>query len=414
MGVDITQYRIRIGGFTQPCARAPRRCNNEHYNPCTQGTDVHFRTFVCLLFVLGLYAYAQSFLIAKNHAINLMDRNAQTHLPINFIYCTTDVHVSGGPVVYACLYQGFHQRILSLVSDVELNPGPTNGASHGDNTNRPLSPSSFYTGPYMNPDTQYIVNTMAAYNKQTNDSIAVIGAEIQAVRHDMQWVKQELNDMNCKINNIEARQHSMGKHIQSVETKFDDIDIEHQKLRTEFEEVAHMLDRDSSDLCDITKRLENLEGAEIRNSFRIFGLQDDENETSDKTKLKFASDIYNVAYPNDSLQGDALIDIKRVGKFSPNTPRMVLAKFKTFDIKAALFKIRDQLRVKGIRISSELTQFQRTKVRELHQRGINAYFKNGVLYQRQESVENRVTLQARRKVQNRSDTTNNRQPTEPS
>jgi prefoldin subunit 5 len=320
MGVDITQYRIRIGGFTQPCARAPRDCNNDQYNPCTQGTDVHFRTFICLLFVLGLYAYGHGMLIVQNHALNLIDRNAQTVLPISFLYCTTDVHVSGGPVEYACLYQGFHQRMLSLASDVELNPGPKNGASHGDNTNRPPSPSSFYTGPYMNPDTQYIVNTMAAYNKQTNDSIAVIGAEIQAVRHDMQWVKQELNDMNGKINNIEARQHSMGKHIESMEMKFEDIDIEHQNLRTEFEELAHVLDRYSSDMRDVTKRLETLEGAEIRNSLRIFGLPDDEHETNDQTKLKFTSDIYNVAYPDGSLQGDALIDIKRVGKFSLNTP----------------------------------------------------------------------------------------------
>jgi hypothetical protein len=83
-------------------------------------------------------------LFVKNHALNLIDRNAQTILPISFTYCTTtDVHFSGEPVKYDCVYKGFHQRMLSLDTDVERNTGPTNDASHGDNTNRPHSPSSF-------------------------------------------------------------------------------------------------------------------------------------------------------------------------------------------------------------------------------------------------------------------------------
>ena len=48
----------------------------------------------------------------------------------------------------------------------------------------------------MNPDTQYIVNTMAAYNKQTNECIADVRMEVQAVRHEMFSVKQDLSDFN--------------------------------------------------------------------------------------------------------------------------------------------------------------------------------------------------------------------------
>ena len=78
------------------------------------------------------------------------------------------------------------------------------------------------------------------------------------------------------------------------------------------DEVAHIFDRDRSELRDVTKRIENLESVEISNSLQMYCLPDDADETNEQTKLKCVSDIYNVAYPNGSLQGDALIYIKQL------------------------------------------------------------------------------------------------------
>ncbi|KAH3862720.1 hypothetical protein DPMN_025694 [Dreissena polymorpha] len=46
------------------------------------------------------------------------------------------------------------------------------------------------------------------------------------------------------------------------------------------------------------------------------------------------------------------------------------------------------VRDSGIRVSYELTMFQCNKIRVLSQRGIQANYKNGVLFQRQTSSDN--------------------------
>jgi len=62
---------------------------------------------------------------------------------------------------------------------------------------------------------------------------------------------------------------------------------------------------------------------------------------------------------------------------------MVIIKFASIFIKSNIFGSRDQLRAKGIRVSNELTKFQRRKLKELSKRGIIGYYRNGVLYQRE-------------------------------
>ncbi|KAH3838437.1 hypothetical protein DPMN_111846 [Dreissena polymorpha] len=77
---------------------------------------------------------------------------------------------------------------------------------------------------------------------------------------------------------------------------------------------------------------------------------------------------------------------------------MVLVKFKQYDLKGEIFKARNRLRNSGIRVSNELTMSQRNKIRDLSQRGIQAYYKNGVPYQRQTSTENRTFACAHRRL----------------
>ncbi|KAH3775986.1 hypothetical protein DPMN_177397 [Dreissena polymorpha] len=164
--------------------------------------------------------------------------------------------------------------------DVELN----SDLIHRDTTgSAPSQPHDVYVGQFMNPDTQYIENTMAAYNKQTNDCIADVRMEVQAVRHEMLSVKKDLCDINEKIGNIELKQHTLSENMKSLENKVGEIENEQYNIRSEFEEVAHMSDKDSAELNEIGKRLEKIEYAEIKNCLRIFGLTDEENEAADKT-----------------------------------------------------------------------------------------------------------------------------------
>jgi len=61
---------------------------------------------------------------------------------------------------------------------------------------------------------------------------------------------------------------------------------------------------------------------------------------------------------------------------------MVIIKFASTIIRSNIFGSRDQLRAKGIRVSNDLTKFQRQKLKELSKRGIIGYYRDGVLYQR--------------------------------
>lgn len=53
--------------------------------------------------------------------------------------------------------------------------------------------------------------------------------------------------------------------------------------------------------------------------------------------------------------------------------------FKNPDDKFKLFKYRDHLRTAGIRLSNDLTYLQRQQLKELNNRGLRGYFKNGKL-----------------------------------
>ncbi|KAH3719250.1 hypothetical protein DPMN_062082 [Dreissena polymorpha] len=77
---------------------------------------------------------------------------------------------------------------------------------------------------------------------------------------------------------------------------------------------------------------------------------------------------------------------------------MVLVKMKQYDLKAEIFKARDRLRDLSIRVANELTMLQRNKIKDLPQRGIQAYYKNGVLYQRQMSADNKNFARAHCKL----------------
>ncbi|KAH3774101.1 hypothetical protein DPMN_175472 [Dreissena polymorpha] len=58
---------------------------------------------------------------------------------------------------------------------------------------------------------------------------------------------------------------------------------------------------------------------------------------------------------------------------------MVIVKFKDSNQKFEIFNHRDALRVKGIRISNDLSFLQRQQIKKAKRCGLGAYFKNGKL-----------------------------------
>ena len=55
------------------------------------------------------------------------------------------------------------------------------------------------------------------------------------------------------IGNIELQQVTLSKSIKSLENKVGEIENEQYNIRSEFEEVVHMFDKDSTKLNEIGK-----------------------------------------------------------------------------------------------------------------------------------------------------------------
>jgi len=114
------------------------------------------------------------------------------------------------------------------------------------------------------------------------------------------------------------------------------------------------------------------------------------DESAEQTKDKYVRDIHSVAFPDKPFAEECITEIKRVGKFSQNNTRMVLVKFKNDADKFEIFKAREPIRQKEIRVSSDLTYTQRSKLKTLRENGISAYYKNGsLIYREQTNSENR-------------------------
>ncbi|KAH3873383.1 hypothetical protein DPMN_036617 [Dreissena polymorpha] len=89
--------------------------------------------------------------------------------------------------------------------------------------------------------------------------------------------------------------------------------------------------------------------------------------------------VFDVIGKPDLFNENSLISAKRIGESKDEEPRMIIAKFRNSDDKFELFKFRDALRRKGIRLSNDLSFLQRKQVKEARLRGLIGYFKNGKL-----------------------------------
>lgn len=87
----------------------------------------------------------------------------------------------------------------------------------------------------------------------------------------------------------------------------------------------------------------------------------------------------NTACPNVVVEDECIESARRIGKVTNGSSRMMLVKFKNFKDKLALFKGRPALRLKGVRISNELTFTQRKELKRLKELGVMTYYKNGQL-----------------------------------
>ncbi|KAH3775117.1 hypothetical protein DPMN_176514 [Dreissena polymorpha] len=100
-----------------------------------------------------------------------------------------------------------------------------------------------------------------------------------------------------------------------------------------------------------------MESERLKPSLRIFGL--DENESDIKPlESVIVENVIDVIGKPDLFNENYLISALRVGERKDEEPIMILAKVRKSDDKFEIFKFRDALRRKGIRVSNDLSFLQ--------------------------------------------------------
>ena len=141
-------------------------------------------------------------------------------------------------------------------------------------------------------------------------------------------------------------------------------------------------DPNSKTIClslkDTVLVLITMDAESVKDSLRVFGLSESESD-SISTEDLLDTEVFSVMDEGDRV-AKSNISAKRVGRKTGEKVRMVVVKFENVDEKFRVFKYRDSLREKGIRVSNALGVIQRQIIRDENAKGYRAYFKNGKLF----------------------------------
>lgn len=394
--IDVSLYRARIGMFACVLRFKSSRKRFGKYTRFTNGTDIHLRAFICNVFLL--IAVSATYGVLRGHAY-LIDTYAVAHgenssgISYPFVHeitanltfdngCWTNVLLScasyGDTAYndYGQLYSGYTQRILILSADVETNPGPGNAAP--------------------DENTQLILNAI----KDAKDGISELRAEVKGVKTDISSLKANVLSMQLKLSKVESMYEDIGKRFQAMEGAFGEMRFEHEVLQNDMSCLSMRDEKQEERLNAIEVQLDITESERLKGKLRIFGLEELE-ANEHELKSDVVRNVLGVA-KDEEFSGNTLLSARRVGKEDENgeNPRMVIVEFANPDDKFQLFKYRDALRAKGIRISNDISYIKRQKLKDLRKRGLSGYFKGHKLVTinkpNQDSVQTRVFKRAAR------------------
>ena len=348
MGVSLEIYRARVGCFLQTRCPKPRRTRSK-YNPYTRGSDVHLRAFVVCIAALYIYSsmlavVAGHAYVMKTYAVHSLDSCwAQSTAPFEDHQYTTSINTCDQQ---SNLYSSFYQRRLLLAADVELNPGPTE-------------------------DTQIILNAL----EKTNAEMRAIKEEVIGVRSEVKTLKDDISSIKLNIADINEGQAVLKISIEDMEKRIDDIELQNETIYNDIGSMSMRNEIDHDRLNKIDSHINNLESEKVKCSMRIFGLQ--ENESNSSLNSLINDELLSLT--NGEYTESVIVSSKRVGSASNGNPRMVIITFQSPDVKFKLFSLRNELRDRQIRVSNDLTFYQRQQLKDLNAKGLSGYFVKGKL-----------------------------------
>jgi hypothetical protein len=385
MGIDINIYRSRIGHYYLSKLRSKlklRQCKTkckiqEHED------NIYFNlyTALCLGLVLSTTIFIAMHICGRllyytDNPVTENKLNIYSDFQLAEIKDTTlrKVHAVGPLSYLSSTADYIRLRLLLLAGDVELNPGP--GPSNQGCDNKDVNLGD-------------LMNALKSFEQRTSISEERLLNEMKAVRSDVNSIKNEIAQIktDCSqtreiLNEVISEQATMKIELMNNRDEMNDVQSICENLQLDVNSINDSCER-QRDLSEVlNERLEHIERDLIKNRARIFGLEDRQNETYEELKEKVLKQVLRVACPCYGFSLDDIKYVQRVGEYKENSNRMVLLTFRYDDDKYVMYKGRDELRYKGLRVGDDLTKTQRDKLKTAKAMGVNGYFYKGKFCER--------------------------------
>lgn len=196
-------------------------------------------------------------------------------------------------------------------------------------------------------------------------NVTTLMSEVKALQANQQSTESAISVLSNKLSLVENEISSI-REAQSGLL---------EKLQSELEEVRQQNSATAANVSSITTRLNDLEDRSRRDNVVFYGITDSANETWTESESKVVDLCANkLGIQCTSADFDR---VHRIGKFSVDKPRPIIAKFCSFKLKESVISSGHQLKGSGLSVANDFSSATRLARRRLIEfaKGQNANFK---------------------------------------
>ena len=298
MGVDIIQYRVRIGAFVATMSKRKHRVYKEKaYCRYVKGPNIHWRMFsTCIMLLCILGSYRLLLTVASNIQDKFLVSDMNMNMNTSTVCTVCNKQINNYQFLekndektlsYGTFTTYFEQRLLQSC-DVELNPGPLADAA-GDAAG-----------------VDKILEAIKCSESRLLNQIQSVKSDISYLKTEMIGVKEECLSAARDIKVIKGKQAHIEGTLTTINEEIYSINDKQENTRLDVEHLDNELQRKCLEIDQLKLDLDRLEQYCKRSSMRIFGLQPLEHENPDTIKEQIVNDVLKVACPDELWDQSAI------------------------------------------------------------------------------------------------------------
>ena len=358
MGIELQLYRARIG-----CHAARASHSIKLLIPDSTRCVVTCAALMDMAILLGLLCGALSFALASSHvSVGLLTRvravgntvssvsqckyftrRSDTHdmaAERNLWGGTSALNISFLNCMLAEGYQWNQSSLLTLAGDIEVNPGPVEMCD--------LEAAMKSLRDSMSEDTGRALNAMA---EKLAGEIQKLSCCMQTVTDQLAGIRNELSEVKNKL-------------------------VYHEEF------MEHISDRQVEIDTRLKKMEDNIERQEQRSrrdNVILYNVPEAEKETFEDSEKKFLETVNSVL--PDHLDPRDIRRAHRIGKAVSGKTRPLIACMNRSADKYSILHAREDLKRKGVGVSSDRTVSQRAQLREAREAGLQVRTERNIITQ---------------------------------